>query len=128
MSKAEIVEFLEGAGYSTVEDTTAANAISPANYLQQPFDIKLKISENEIKLSNSELLGQGQYGCVWRGQYNEREVAVKTVKPYTDKVYIKALLSELKIMSYLGSHKNVIQLIGAVTDGLKKGICLVLIK
>jgi hypothetical protein len=32
----------------------------------------------------------------------------------------KALLSELKIMTYIGKHENIINLIGACTNNIQK--------
>ena len=47
-------------------------------------------------------------------------VAVKMVKPNADILYIKALMSELKIMIHLGRHLNIVNLLGACTKGLAK--------
>jgi serine/threonine protein kinase len=47
-------------------------------------------------------------------------VAVKMVKPNADIMYIKALMSELKIMIHLGRHLNIVNLLGACTHGLAK--------
>jgi len=58
---------------------------------------------------------------VLRGLLDEKDVAVKTVKRNADKQYLKALLSELKIMIYLGNHPNLIQIMGAYTRELSKG-------
>lgn len=48
-------------------------------------------------------------------------VAVKMVKKDAGHTYIKALASELKIMVHLGSHLNVVNLLGACTKNLAKG-------
>ena len=47
-------------------------------------------------------------------------VAVKMVKANADIMYIKALMSELKIMIHLGRHLNIVNLLGACTHGLAK--------
>lgn len=56
-----------------------------------------------------EKLGSGQYGLVLKGiaknlfpGEEETEVAIKTLQPQADISYFKALLVELKIMSYIG--------------------------
>ena len=67
------------------------------------------------------MLGSGQFGIVYKGIVNGRPVAVKTLKANADKDYLKALLSELKIMCYLGKHEHLVELIGANTSKLKKG-------
>lgn len=52
-----------------------------------------------------------------------KPVAIKTTKPLTSgKEYFKALLSELKIMTYIGGHDNIVNLIGACTQNIKKRI------
>ena len=35
--------------------------------------------------------------------------------------YLRSLLGELKVMSYLGSHPNLVALIGAVTENIEGG-------
>lgn len=50
-------------------------------------------------------------------------MAVKTPKSSGgyDTSHIKALLTELKVMIHLGQHPGVVNLIGALTEGLRKG-------
>ena len=48
-------------------------------------------------------------------------VAVKMVKPNADATAIESLVGELKIMARLGSHLNVVNLIGACTKDISKG-------
>jgi FMS-like tyrosine kinase 1 len=45
-------------------------------------------------------------------------VAVKSVKPAAGKTVLQALMSELKVLSHLGRHQNIVNLLGAVTDRL----------
>ena len=47
-------------------------------------------------------------------------VAVKTMNPFTSKDVLKSLMSELKIMSHLGSHPNIVNLLGAVTTNIQR--------
>lgn len=49
-------------------------------------------------------------------------VAVKMVRSQTNIAALEALVSELKIMIYLGSHLNVVNLLGACTKDITKGI------
>ena len=73
------------------------------------------------------MLGSGAFGLVMKAKVHELEVAVKTVKAGAEKSYLKALLSELKILMYLGGHENLIGLIGANTANLEKGSSFYLI-
>ena len=65
-------------------------------------------------------MGDGQFGQVLRGTLGKAPVAIKTVKKCVDIMYVKALLSELKIMCYVGRHENIVSLIGACTEGIDK--------
>jgi serine/threonine protein kinase len=49
------------------------------------------------------------------------QVAVKTVKPNTERDVLISLLAEIKIMSHLEGHPNIVELVGANTDGLASG-------
>lgn len=72
-------------------------------------------------------LGSGAFGVVSKG-YAEgitdiepiTTVAIKTVKPYADKMYVNALKSELKILCHIGNHVNVVNLLGACTANISK--------
>jgi hypothetical protein len=58
---------------------------------------------------------------VFRGIVRGTPAAIKTCKENAEKVHLKALLSEIKIMAYIGVHDNVVNLIGANTSNLRKG-------
>ena len=55
-------------------------------------------------------------------------MAVKMVKPHADITYIKALMAELKIMSHIGKHLNIVNLLGACTMTLNKRELLVIVE
>lgn len=72
-------------------------------------------------------MGSGAFGLVLQGKAtgikgNEEKttVAVKTVKATADESHFKALITELKIMANLGSHLNIVNLMGACTYNLSK--------
>ncbi len=50
-----------------------------------------------------------------------KTVAVKMVRSEANVSAMEALISELKILDYLGSHLNVVNLLGACTKQLHKG-------
>jgi len=74
-----------------------------------------------LVVDESRVLGSGAFGLVLMGKVEMTPVAVKTVQRNADKQYIKALLSELKIMIYLGHHDNLVPVVGAYTKDLKIG-------
>ncbi|XP_075909496.1 mast/stem cell growth factor receptor Kit-like [Petromyzon marinus] len=68
-------------------------------------------------------LGTGAFGKVveatafgLRPGHNALRVAVKMIKPSAHATEKEALLSELKILSHLGSHLNIVNLLGACTE------------
>jgi serine/threonine protein kinase len=61
------------------------------------------------------------------GSEDRKNVAVKTSKPMDDGIDLfKALLSELKIMTYIGEHENIVNLIGACTQNIQKSTVLLI--
>ena len=55
-----------------------------------------------------------------KDQEDQTVVAVKTLNPFTSKDVLKSLMSELKIMSHLGSHPNIVNLLGAITTNIQR--------
>ncbi|KAL1237506.1 Vascular endothelial growth factor receptor [Trichinella spiralis] len=78
-------------------------------------------------LEVGDILGEGQFGRVYEGfivgnnKADKTMVAVKTPKNGKNVEHQKALLSELKVMVYIGFHPNVLALIGAITKHMVQG-------
>ena len=76
------------------------------------------------------LLGEGCFGRVVLGEAvgvkdseeTVKTVAVKMIKSITNVAALEALASELKILIYLGSHLNVVNLLGACTKQVHRGL------
>ena len=69
--------------------------------------------------------------CVSGIKENEAQttVAIKTLNPYSNKDVLKSLMSELKIMSHLGQHPNIVNLLGAITTNIQRSeLCITLVK
>jgi len=68
-------------------------------------------------------LGQGEHGAVYVGklEYGDLKVAVKTSTFNSSRDAVKYLLSELKILIFVGKHPNVLKLLGANTTDMRKG-------
>lgn len=64
----------------------------------------------------------GQFGQVLKGSVGSLPVAVKTTKPSSDVIYFRSLLSELKILQFLGTHENIVNLVGANTRNIKRSM------
>jgi len=88
------------------------------------FAIKLPHIINFSNKGNG--IDQGEFGIVYKGKYGSKrvkshysnrgmEVAVKTHKGGVGVEEFKALLSELKIVAYIGTHNLVVSFLGAVT-------------
>ncbi|ODM96756.1 Vascular endothelial growth factor receptor 1, partial [Orchesella cincta] len=67
------------------------------------------------------ILGKGEFAIVVRGKIisESRLAAIKISKPTVDVNFFKIFLSEIKIMLYIGKHKNVVSLIGVCTQDIK---------
>lgn len=91
------------------------------------WDFEIPLSRlNFLNDDYNNFLGQGAYGIVHKAilsspQNNQEDVvvAVKTVANNVDVTYFKALLTELKIMTCIGYHENIVNLIGACTSEIK---------
>lgn len=71
--------------------------------------------------SEKNLLGTGEFAYVVRGRIisENKPVAIKISKTSADVTLFKSLLSEVKIMIYIGIHENVVALVGVCTEGIR---------
>lgn len=90
--------------------------------MQLPYDHKWEFPRN--RLSFGKTLGAGAFGKVVEATaYGliksdaAMTVAVKMLKPSAHLMEREALMSELKVLSYLGNHINIVNLLGACTIG-----------
>ncbi|XP_037530273.1 KIT proto-oncogene, receptor tyrosine kinase b [Nematolebias whitei] len=90
--------------------------------LQLPYDIKWEFSRQKLRFGKT--LGSGAFGKVVRATAyglcsadTVTTVAVKMLKPNAHSTEKEALMSELKVLSYLGNHVNIVNLLGACTTG-----------
>ncbi|KAK3585208.1 hypothetical protein CHS0354_027499 [Potamilus streckersoni] len=67
------------------------------------------------RLKFSSPLGQGAFGKVVTGFYGEKRVAIKLVRDSAPISYKEDLLAEINLMKKLGSHPNIVGMIGACT-------------
>ncbi len=73
----------------------------------------------------TEVLGSGEFGIVTKGEVlfsastEKSPVAIKTVKKTADIAHFKSLLSELKVLAYLGPNQHLAYLRGAWTENIQ---------
>ncbi len=72
-------------------------------------------------LEGTDLLGTGNFSHVVRGYHKlkKRSVAIKIANTATNTDDFKKLLTEIKIMIYIGSHDNIVKFIGASTAEIR---------
>ncbi|XP_061592074.1 KIT proto-oncogene, receptor tyrosine kinase b [Cololabis saira] len=90
--------------------------------LQLPYDLKWEFPRQKLRFGKT--LGSGAFGKVVRATAyglcsvdTVTSVAVKMLKPNAHATEKEALMSELKVLSYLGNHVNIVNLLGACTVG-----------
>ncbi|XP_014606061.1 PREDICTED: mucin-5AC-like isoform X2 [Polistes canadensis] len=89
-----------------------------------PFSQESRWEFPRDKLRLQTVLGQGNFGQVWKAEADDltghqgttRLVAVKTVKEGASEREKEDLVRELEIMQQLGSHPNVVTLLGCCTE------------
>ncbi|XP_005074742.1 macrophage colony-stimulating factor 1 receptor isoform X1 [Mesocricetus auratus] len=106
----KIIESYEGNSYTFIDPT------------QLPYSEKWEFPRNNLQFGKT--LGAGAFGKVVEatafGLGKEDavlKVAVKMLKSTAHADEKEALMSELKIMSHLGQHENIVNLLGACTHG-----------
>ncbi|ODM99387.1 Vascular endothelial growth factor receptor 2 [Orchesella cincta] len=119
LSREEIEAFLNG-------DRGGAGRTQDNDYVHEfshtiSYNTEFEVPAARFEVDQKSLLGSGAFGMVLKGKVYGRPVAVKTVNRFADKSYLQALLSELKIMIYIGKHDSIVELVGAFTSQLRRG-------
>lgn len=98
-----------------------------------PYDKRWEFPRDRLKLGKQ--LGAGAFGRVVKAEAEGIDgcepmttVAVKMVRSHGNMIGLKALMSELKIMIHMGSHLNVVNVLGACTKNVTKGELLVIVE
>ncbi|KAK1789301.1 hypothetical protein P4O66_015242, partial [Electrophorus voltai] len=106
----KIIEATDGNNYTFIDPT------------QLPYNKKLEFPRDKLKLGK--ILGSGAFGKVVEAtayglgkEDTVTRVAVKMLKARAHSDEKEALMSELKILSHLGQHENIVNLLGACTYG-----------
>lgn len=110
------------------EKTAAATSSPLPGAVQQqppplpPANTRWEFPRDKLRLQT--ILGQGNFGQVWKAEADDisghegltRLVAVKMVKEDAASREREDLIRELSIMQHLGSHPNVVTLLGCCTE------------
>ncbi|KAL5471296.1 hypothetical protein EMCRGX_G029394 [Ephydatia muelleri] len=79
------------------------------------------------------LLGEGQFGQVWKAQATgicsdegRNIVAVKTVKPHASPIDVDELYAELEIMKHIEPHPNILNLLGQCSQTDAQPLCILM--
>uniref|UniRef100_A0A665TG42 receptor protein-tyrosine kinase n=1 Tax=Echeneis naucrates TaxID=173247 RepID=A0A665TG42_ECHNA len=106
----KVIESIHGNNYIYIDPT------------QLPYDTKWEFPRQKLRFGKT--LGSGAFGKVVRATAyglcstdTVTTVAVKMLKPNAHATEKEALMSELKVLSYLGNHVNIVNLLGACTIG-----------
>ncbi|KAJ8000524.1 hypothetical protein DPEC_G00181010 [Dallia pectoralis] len=106
----KVIDSIHGNNYVYIDPT------------QLPYDPKWEFSRQKLRFGKT--LGAGAFGKVVRATAyglcsveSITTVAVKMLKPSAHSTEKEALMSELKVLSYLGNHINIVNLLGACTVG-----------
>ncbi|XP_041054721.1 mast/stem cell growth factor receptor Kit-like isoform X2 [Carcharodon carcharias] len=106
----KVVEGIHGNNYTYIDPT------------QLPYDDKWEFPRDKLRFGKT--LGAGAFGKVVEASvYGLTKadsiitVAVKMLKPSAHSTEKEALMSELKVLSHLGQHINIVNLLGACTIG-----------
>ncbi|KAG7273936.1 hypothetical protein CRUP_011072 [Coryphaenoides rupestris] len=89
------------------------------NFKDFEYDQKWEFPRENLELGKE--LGSGAFGMVIQatafglGTLESSQVAVKMLKEKHQKVEKEALMSELKMMTQVGNHNNIVNLLGACT-------------
>ncbi|XP_035480871.2 macrophage colony-stimulating factor 1 receptor 2 isoform X2 [Scophthalmus maximus] len=103
-------------------ESTVGNNYTFVDPAQLPYNHKWEFPRDKLRLGA--VLGSGAFGKVVEAtayglgtDNNVTRVAVKMLKPSAHSEEREALMSELKILSHLGYHDNIVNLLGACTRG-----------
>ncbi|ODN02126.1 Platelet-derived growth factor receptor alpha [Orchesella cincta] len=112
-----------GSDYSNSTHTTNASrmgswgSLDYSQIMSSPFDPKFSVAKSQFQTDSSQLLGGGHFGEVFKGSL---DIAIKSVKVGAQQMCYNSLQQEIKILSHLGNHENVVRFYGFCAPDYKK--------
>ncbi|CAL8072652.1 unnamed protein product [Orchesella dallaii] len=113
-----------GSDDSTTTHTTDASrteswdSLDYSQIVNSPYDTRFDIAKSQFQSDPTQLLGGGHFGEVFRGSL---DIAIKSVKVGAEQMCFNSLQQEIKILSHLGIHENVVRFYGYCAQDAKKG-------
>ncbi|CAL8128737.1 unnamed protein product [Orchesella dallaii] len=123
LSKEDYEEFMKGNADSGGPGAGPGAGGNCLEMLRLPYDRKqYELSKTSFTIDYKTLLGTGTFGSVYKGIIHDanKECAFKLTQPSCSITTLKGLLSEIKLLSYLGNHEHIVSLIGSYTAELRK--------
>ncbi|CAL8095589.1 unnamed protein product [Orchesella dallaii] len=114
LSKNEVEHFFNG-------DPESASLTGYAHEIVEdlPYNKDLEIPASDFFINKDLQLGSGCFGLVLAGTVKGADVAVKTIRNKVDSgSHLRSLLSEIKILQYIGKIDNVVNMVGCNTADL----------
>ncbi|CAL8145231.1 unnamed protein product [Orchesella dallaii] len=97
--------------------------VTSKDFMKYKYDEeKFQIAKQEFKFDSATILGEGNYGVVYKLTVSRfpNPVAVKVPQLSCSEKAFQSFLSEIKIMSFIGENKHVVQFLGAYTKELQR--------
>ncbi|CAL8128637.1 unnamed protein product [Orchesella dallaii] len=99
-------------------------ALGTSGRNSKPNTNKYELSLEEFSFDTQKILGFGNFGIVYEGAAKGHSAAIK--KPNDNcPLIVSNVLSEIKVLSMIGEHQNVVRFIGACTEDIEQGILYV---
>ncbi|XP_035713628.1 macrophage colony-stimulating factor 1 receptor 1-like isoform X2 [Folsomia candida] len=128
LTKDDLEKFKNGEGLVPMDEGQKSGEDIPDNFKMIAYNTEYEISSKDYEIDYNKILGSGQFGVVLRGKLRGKDIAVKTVQGNVDRESLLSFMDEIKVMIYLGSHPNLIELVGSDTKGLEKGRVFLLVE
>ncbi|CAL8146433.1 unnamed protein product [Orchesella dallaii] len=123
LSYEEVENFIAGRR-ETVQNGSMLDLDGEESGLNCPYNQELEIAKENFNFGEAQLIGSGNFGRVYKMQVPglDGEVAVKVPKLREGgREAVLSTLREIKILAYVGSHTNVVKVLGAYTKEIRRG-------
>ncbi|CAL8136806.1 unnamed protein product [Orchesella dallaii] len=121
LSDEEVKDFLHGKSHTETGLTSKENGeFGDVDYMK--FNSLHNLELSDIVIDTAKILGQGTFGTVYKGTVKEDAAAIKRPNSDCSKKTFMSVLSEVKVLSYIGIHPNVVKFLGAYTKEIHSGV------